>query len=52
MCPAHMTVPPDGMSGGPVGWVGSGGAWGQTVQIWNSETWPAGQPVFAAMVTR
>jgi hypothetical protein len=48
MCPVHMTVPPDGMSGGTV----RKGRRGQAAQTWNSETWPAGQPVLAAMVTR
>jgi len=52
MCHAHMTVPPDGMSGGTVGRVGQERGRGQAFQTWNSDTWPAGQPVLAVMVTR
>lgn len=50
--PVHAKVPPDGMSGGTVGRVGQEEGGGQAFQTWNSDNWPAGQPVLAVTVTR
>lgn len=44
----RVAVPPDGLSGGTAGSVGSG----QAAQTWNADNCPAGQPVLAVTVIR